>query len=79
MSVFRRSLTDFRLEGFASTTSMPRASSTSSSGTQYTPVASTATVVTPLSAIQSANSYNPRVFVENLRTDGLAASSGTAT
>src|ERR1700737_4206508 len=79
MSVFRRSLTDFRLDGFASTTSMPLASSTSSNGTQYTPVASTATVLTPHSMIQSASSYSPRVFVENFLTDGLALSSGTAT
>ena len=55
MSVFRRSLTDFRLDGFARTTSIPRASRTSSSGMQYTPVASTATVVTPHSMIQSAS------------------------
>ena len=51
-----------------SRTSKPRASSTSNSGIQYTPVASIATISTLSEASQSASLYKSSLNVEKQRT-----------
>jgi len=71
--------TFFTCRALTSSTVKPRASSSSNSAIQYTPVDSIATVSMPHSASQSARRSSSPVKLRNSRTGSSSRSGGTAT
>jgi hypothetical protein len=75
----RRPGTFFMWRAFTKQGRMPRCSRISKSGIQYTPVASSATVVTPHCSSQSVKRSRSSVKVANTRTGFSSRPGGTAT